>query len=108
MVPLSSLLRYRRCAIIDCSMSSSLVRTAAHLVGLGLGRGVLASDESTSTIGKRFAALGVENTEEHRRMYRESLLTAEGLGKCARGGGAQGRPGDRLTHNQHTQTQRRT
>ena len=35
------------------------------------GKGILAADESTATIGKRFADIGVENTEENRRAYRE-------------------------------------
>lgn len=43
------------------------------------GRGVLAIDESTGTCCKRFAAVGVECTEESRRAYREMLLTAPGL-----------------------------
>ena len=44
------------------------------------GKGILALDESTPTCGKRFAAEGIENTEENRRDYREMLLTAPGLG----------------------------
>ena len=35
------------------------------------GKGILAADESTATIGKRFADIGVENTEDNRRGYRE-------------------------------------
>ncbi len=42
------------------------------------GRGILAADESTGTIKKRFDAIKVENTEENRRAYREMLLTAKG------------------------------
>lgn len=42
-------------------------------------KGLLAADESTSTIGKRFADIGVENTEENRRAYRELLFTAPGF-----------------------------
>ncbi|HEX4197916.1 MAG TPA: class I fructose-bisphosphate aldolase [Caulobacteraceae bacterium] len=38
------------------------------------GKGFLAADESTGTIEKRFDAIGVENTEEHRRDYREFLF----------------------------------
>lgn len=41
------------------------------------GKGILAADESTGTIGKRFASIGVENTEENRRCYRELLFTAD-------------------------------
>jgi fructose-bisphosphate aldolase, class I len=38
------------------------------------GRGLLAADESTATIKKRFDAIGTENTEENRRDYREFLF----------------------------------
>ena len=40
------------------------------------GRGILASDESPSTLGKRLEKAGVENTEENRRKYRELFYTA--------------------------------
>lgn len=43
------------------------------------GRGILAADESTGTIGKRFDSIGVENLEEHRRGYREMLFTSQGM-----------------------------
>ena len=43
------------------------------------GKGIIAIDESTSTIQKRFDAVGIECTEENRRAYRELLLTAPGL-----------------------------
>ena len=42
------------------------------------GRGILAADESTSTIGKRFDGIKVENTEENRRAYRDLLFSAKG------------------------------
>ncbi|MBW8852119.1 MAG: fructose-bisphosphate aldolase class I [Xanthomonadales bacterium] len=45
------------------------------------GKGIIAIDESTSTIAKRFAGVGIENTEENRRAYRELLLTAPNLGQ---------------------------
>src|SRR6202051_2288403 len=38
------------------------------------GKGILAADESTSTIKKRFDAIGVESTATHRRDYRELLF----------------------------------
>src|SRR6202453_4715800 len=38
------------------------------------GKGLLAADESTGTIQKRFDKIGVENTEENRRDYREFLF----------------------------------
>ena len=43
------------------------------------GKGILAADESTPTIGKRFATINTESTEESRRTYREMLFTAEGV-----------------------------
>lgn len=45
------------------------------------GKGIIAIDESTGTIAKRLAAVGIDNTEEHRRAYREMLLTSPGLGE---------------------------
>ncbi len=44
------------------------------------GRGILAADESPPTIARRFAALGIENTEASRRQYRQMLFTAPGIG----------------------------
>jgi fructose-bisphosphate aldolase class I len=41
-------------------------------------RGLLAADESTSTIGKRFNGIKLESTEENRRLYREMLFTTPG------------------------------
>ncbi len=41
------------------------------------GKGLLAADESTGTIKKRFDAIGVENTEENRRDYRELLFRSD-------------------------------
>jgi fructose-bisphosphate aldolase class I len=54
-----------------------LAATAAALATPGTG--LLAADESTGTIGKRFEAIGLDNTEEHRRAYRSLLASAEGL-----------------------------
>ncbi|MBA2588176.1 MAG: fructose-bisphosphate aldolase class I [Alphaproteobacteria bacterium] len=41
------------------------------------GKGILAADESTGTIQKRFDAIGVQNTEDNRRDYRELLFRSE-------------------------------
>ena len=41
------------------------------------GQGILAADESTGTIKKRFDSIGVENTEENRRDYREMLFRSK-------------------------------
>jgi fructose-bisphosphate aldolase, class I len=42
-------------------------------------KGILAADESTGTIKKRFDSIGVESTEENRRFYRQLLFTAPGI-----------------------------
>ena len=42
-------------------------------------QGILAADESTGTIGKRFSGIGVENTLETRVAYRELLFRTAGL-----------------------------
>src|SRR3954467_6011510 len=42
------------------------------------GKGLLAADESMNTVGKRFASINLENTEDNRRAFREMLLTAPG------------------------------
>jgi fructose-bisphosphate aldolase class I len=60
-------------------MSDATVTTARELVAPH--RGILAADESTGTIKKRFDAIGVENTEEHRRAYRQMLFTTPGFGE---------------------------
>jgi fructose-bisphosphate aldolase, class I len=49
------------------------------------GQGILAADESTGTITKRFDAVGIESTEESRRQYREMLFTTEGIGEYLSG-----------------------
>ncbi|MDQ3893779.1 MAG: fructose-bisphosphate aldolase class I [Actinomycetota bacterium] len=43
------------------------------------GKGILAADESTGTIEKRFASIGLESTEENRRAYRNLLFTTDGV-----------------------------
>ncbi|XP_037125181.1 fructose-bisphosphate aldolase C-B isoform X2 [Syngnathus acus] len=42
------------------------------------GKGILAADESTGSMAKRFTPIGVDNTEENRRRYRQLLFTADG------------------------------
>ncbi|MDQ3425330.1 MAG: fructose-bisphosphate aldolase, partial [Actinomycetota bacterium] len=42
-------------------------------------KGILAADESTGTIKKRFDSIEVESTEENRRFYRQLLFTAPGI-----------------------------
>ena len=43
------------------------------------GKGILAADESTPTIGKRFDTINTVSTEDSRRTYREMLFTADGV-----------------------------
>jgi fructose-bisphosphate aldolase class I len=49
------------------------------------GKGILAADESTGTIEKRFQSINVENVEENRRAYRDMLFTTRDLGKYISG-----------------------
>jgi fructose-bisphosphate aldolase class I len=60
-----------------------LVSVAESMVAEG--KGILAIDESTGTIAKRFKAVNIESTEENRRAYREMLLTTAGLGRHVSG-----------------------
>ena len=43
------------------------------------GKGILAADESTGTIGKRLGSIQVENSQINRQAYRELLFTAPGI-----------------------------
>jgi len=54
-----------------------LAETAQAMVAKG--KGIIAIDESTATIGKRFEQVGIPNNEENRRAYRELLLTTPKL-----------------------------
>jgi fructose-bisphosphate aldolase, class I len=60
-----------------------LAETAQAMVAPG--KGIIAIDESNGTIAKRFAAVGIENTEEHRRAYRELLLATPKLSEYISG-----------------------
>jgi fructose-bisphosphate aldolase class I len=48
-------------------------------------KGLLAMDESNPTCNKRFAALGIPQTVDARRAYRELIVTTPGLGECISG-----------------------
>ena len=63
--------------------TSALESIAAKLVDPG--RGILAADESTPTIGKRFTMIDLESTEEHRRAYRDMLFTTPNVGEFISG-----------------------
>jgi len=63
--------------------SPELIATAKAMVAED--KGLLAMDESNPTCNKRFAKLGIPQTEETRRAYRELILTTPGLGECISG-----------------------
>jgi len=65
------------------TFAEELVETANKIASPG--HGVLAVDESTKTIGKRLASIGVENTEENRQGYRQLLFNCPGLGEYISG-----------------------
>ena len=54
-----------------------LAATASAIVASG--KGILAADESTPTMGKRLALIGQENTETNRRDFRQSLFVTDGM-----------------------------
>jgi fructose-bisphosphate aldolase class I len=49
------------------------------------GKGILAADESAATVGKRFAAVNTESTEETRRTYRDMLIMTPGISEFIAG-----------------------
>jgi fructose-bisphosphate aldolase, class I len=66
--------------IMDTKSLETTVKTIATR-----GKGILAADESSPTIKKRFDAINVESTEENRRAYRELLFTTPELEKYISG-----------------------
>ncbi|MGZ5416325.1 MAG: class I fructose-bisphosphate aldolase [Nocardioides sp.] len=62
---------------------ASMIQTANALVAPG--KGILAADESSPTIAKRLAGIGLESTEDRRRGYREILFTTPGIGDFVSG-----------------------
>jgi len=68
---------------LDQDICKELVETANAVAAAG--KGILAADESTGTIGKRFDGIGVENTEENRAFYRGLLFTTKGVGEYISG-----------------------
>jgi fructose-bisphosphate aldolase class I len=63
--------------------TAEISATAQAMVGKH--RGLLAADESTSTITKRFSTIKLESTEENRRAYREMLFTTPGASEFVSG-----------------------
>ncbi|XP_002161209.1 fructose-bisphosphate aldolase A [Hydra vulgaris] len=62
-------------AYLTSEQKAELKRIAESIVAPG--KGILAADESTDTIGKRLTSIKVENTEANRRAYRNLLFTAD-------------------------------
>jgi fructose-bisphosphate aldolase class I len=65
-------------------MNTQELAATAHAI-VANHRGILAADESTSTIGKRFNSIKLESTEESRRTYREMLFTTPGASEYISG-----------------------
>jgi fructose-bisphosphate aldolase, class I len=65
-------------------MAASDLATVAKAM-VAPGKGILAADESTGTIEKRFTSIKAENTEANRRAYRDMLFTTKGLGQYVSG-----------------------
>src|SRR4029450_284906 len=63
--------------------ATTLKDTALALVAPG--KGILAADESHATIGRRFESLGISNSEEERRRYRQMLFTTKGISEFISG-----------------------
>merc|ERR1719217_1946510 len=63
--------------------AAELRETAAQMVRPGFG--LLACDESTGTVGTRLESIGLVNTEDNRRIWRNLLFTAPNLGKYISG-----------------------
>lgn len=65
------------------SFANELIATAKAMVAPG--KGILAADESHGTIKKRFDTIGIDNTENNRRDYREALFSTQGIGDTISG-----------------------
>jgi len=63
--------------------AKELVETAKKIASPG--KGILAADESHGTINSKFVKIGVENTSENRRAYRELLFSTKGMAEYISG-----------------------
>jgi fructose-bisphosphate aldolase, class I len=59
-------------------MDTDVLRATAQQL-VKPGKGILAADESTGTIKKRFDSIGLDSTEDNRRAYRDMLFTTPGM-----------------------------
>ncbi len=64
-------------------MNSDMRATAEAMVQRG--KGILAADESTGTIGRRLSSIGLENSEPNRKAWRNLLFSSRGYGKYVSG-----------------------
>jgi len=69
--------------VYDGKYAAELRETAAAMVKPG--KGLLACDESTGTVGKRLESIGLENNDENRMTWRNLLFTTEGLSEYISG-----------------------
>lgn len=69
--------------MLDEATIALLKTTATRMVASG--KGLLAADESLKTVDKRFAPIGLENTQENRLAFRKMLLTTKGAGQYISG-----------------------
>ena len=60
---------------LSTEQKAELARIAEAIVVQG--KGILAADESTGSIGKRLETINLENTEDNRRAYRQLLFTTD-------------------------------
>ena len=65
-------------------MNEQTLITTAQALTAG-HKGLLAMDESNGTCNKRFEAIGIPQTVEYRRAYRELIITTPDLGKYVSG-----------------------
>ncbi|XP_037648955.1 fructose-bisphosphate aldolase A-like [Sebastes umbrosus] len=63
------------CPFLSTEQKKELSDIAQRIVAAG--KGILAADESTGSMAKRFQGINAENTEENRRLYRQLLFTAD-------------------------------
>ncbi|CAJ0942148.1 unnamed protein product, partial [Mesorhabditis belari] len=68
---------------LTCEQKKELRQIAQAIVADG--KGILAADESTGTIGKRLSAINLENNEANRQKYRQLLFTTPNLGQHVSG-----------------------
>jgi fructose-bisphosphate aldolase, class I len=65
-------------------MKTQVMETTTRML-VAAGKGILAADESSPTIEKRFTSINVPSTEENPRDYRELLVATPGLGEFISG-----------------------